>query len=94
MRLVRFYFIIGLVVSILTSCAQIGTIEGGKKDENPPRVVKSSVENKTVNFSGKKIEWVFDEYFQLNNPQNSVSITPNHTRLKQAHRQRNWKLNS
>jgi hypothetical protein len=82
MRLVRFYFIIGLLVSILTSCAQIGTIEGGKKDENPPRVVKSSVENKTVNFSGKKIEWVFDEYFQLNNPQNSVSITPNHTRLK------------
>lgn len=82
MRLVRFYSIIGLVVSILTSCAQIGTIEGGKKDENPPRVVKSSVENRTVNFSGEKIEWVFDEYFQLNNPQNSVSITPNHTRLK------------
>lgn len=82
MRLVRFYFIIGLVVSILTSCAQIGTIEGGKKDENPPRVVKSSVENRTVNFSGEKIEWVFDEYFQLNNPQNSISITPNHTRLK------------
>ena len=82
MRLVRFHFIIGLTVSILTSCAQIGTIEGGKKDENPPRVVKSSVENRTVNFSGKKIEWVFDEYFQLNNPQNSVSITPNHTRLK------------
>lgn len=82
MRLVRFYFIIGLIVSILTSCAQIGTIEGGKKDENPPRVVKSSVENRTVNFSGEKIEWVFDEYFQLNNPQNSISITPNHTRLK------------
>jgi uncharacterized protein (DUF2141 family) len=82
MRLVKFYFVIGLISSLLASCAQIGTIEGGDKDDSPPRVVKSTVENKTINFKEKKIEWVFDEYFQLNNPQNSVSITPNHTRLK------------
>ena len=60
MRLVRNYFIeLSLVIGLLSSCAQIGTIEGGAKDENPPRVVKSSVENGTVNFKEKKIEWVF-----------------------------------
>ncbi|MFM7668366.1 MAG: Ig-like domain-containing protein, partial [Bacteroidota bacterium] len=82
MRLVSNYYIIGLFLGLLSSCAQIGTIEGGAKDENPPRVVKSSSENGTTNFKEKKIEFVFDEYFQLNNPQNTVSITPNHTRLK------------
>lgn len=83
MRLDRNYFIVlSLVIGLLGSCAQIGTIDGGAKDENPPRVVKSTVENGTVNFKEKKIEWVFNEYFQLNNPQNTVSITPNHTRIK------------
>jgi hypothetical protein len=82
MRLVSNYFIIWLFLGLLASCAQIGTIDGGAKDENPPRVVKSSVENGSVNFKEKKIEWFFDEFFTLNNPQNTVSITPNHTRLK------------
>jgi uncharacterized protein (DUF2141 family) len=82
MRLVSNYYIIGLFLGLLSSCAQIGTIEGGAKDENPPRVIKSSSENGTINFKEKKIEFVFDEYFQLNNPKNTVSITPNHTRLK------------
>jgi uncharacterized protein (DUF2141 family) len=82
MRLVGNYFIIGLFLGLLYSCAQIGTIQGGKKDETPPRVLKSSSSNGTVNFKEKKIEFIFDEYFQLNNPQNTVSITPNHTRLK------------
>jgi len=56
MRLVKFYFVIGLISSLLASCAQIGTIEGGDKDDNPPRVVKSTVENKTINFKEKKSE--------------------------------------
>jgi hypothetical protein len=83
MYLVRNYFVVfSLIIGLLSSCAQIGTIEGGVRDEIPPRVVKSSTENGSVNFIEKKIEWVFDEYFQLNNHQNTVSITPNHSRLK------------
>lgn len=82
MYLVRSYFIIGLFLGLVSSCAQVGIIDGGKKDEIPPRVVKSSVENGAVNFKENKIELTFDEYFTLNNPQNTVSITPNQTRIK------------
>ncbi len=62
---------IGLIILISSilwfSCARIGTLTGGEKDETPPQIIGSNPAEKTTNFSGKKITIIFDEYFQLNN---------------------------
>ena len=82
MRLARYNFISVFLAAFLLSCAQLGSIEGGAKDVSAPRMVKSTVKNGSTNFRERTIEWQFDEYFQLNNPQTTISITPNHTRIK------------
>lgn len=82
MRLARNSFIIGLITILLFGCAQLGTIEGGAKDAHAPKVIKSSVKNGSTNFNQRFLEWQFDEYFQLNNPQTTISLTPSHSRLK------------
>ena len=66
-----------LLFSILwLSCAQIGTLTGGDKDETPPKIVGSEPAEKTLNFSDDKITIVFDEYFQLNNLQGVFLSSP------------------
>ena len=56
-RTVAFLFI----CTLIASCAQIGALSGGAKDETPPKVVKYSPDSAQLNFSSKKIE-----IFQLN----------------------------
>lgn len=60
---------------IIASCAQIRTPTGGERDKEPPVLVKSLPENKTLNFSDKKILLEFDEFIQLKN-RNRITITP------------------
>lgn len=57
-------------------CAQITPLTGGKKDNAPPKVIKSSPENATVNFSSSLIEIQFDEFVTLKDLQNQFVITP------------------
>lgn len=58
---------------LITGCAQVGSLTGGKKDETPPILLKSTPEEQTLNFKGNKLVFKFDEYFILDNL-NSVFI--------------------
>lgn len=83
MSLARIYPII-LFVLLLTSCAQVGTISGGPKDEiaPQPKVLKVFPPNETTNFSSKEIEIPFNEFIVLNNPIENIKIVPPHAKLK------------
>jgi hypothetical protein len=51
----------------LFTCAQIGSLTGGDKDEDPPIFLKGTPEDKSVNFREDRITLLFDEFFVLNN---------------------------
>ncbi len=65
-----------LAVATLLGCANIGTPDGGRYDEEPPEVVRSSPVNKAVNVKGKKINIHFNEYIKLENASEKVVISP------------------
>ncbi|MEY3425980.1 MAG: hypothetical protein RL679_1338, partial [Bacteroidota bacterium] len=69
---------------MLLSCAQVGEISGGEKDEIAPIPVagKTIPGNESINFKGKSVKITFDEYVQLNNPQQTVIFIPNHATPK------------
>ena len=56
----RYYFII-LSVLLVTSCAQVGTISGGKKDIIAPQIKKSSLKDKTVNLGHYLIDYKYSD---------------------------------
>ena len=62
---------------LLAGCANRGIgPQGGPKDETPPKVVKETPENGTLNYHGKRAEIVFNEYLQLDDVSNNVLISP------------------
>lgn len=78
----RFILILTLIF-IIASCAQVGSISGGPKDETPPRVVENGLqpENGTLNFNQKTIEFKFDEFIRLDKPTETISIIPNDVKV-------------
>jgi hypothetical protein len=65
-----------LLLLILGSCAHIVPPEGGRKDEIPPKLVKSSPPTNSVNYRSKKITLTFDENIQIVNLRENFSVTP------------------
>ncbi len=76
----RFFSLILIV--FLSSCAQVGTLSGGEKDETAPKPIekKTLPANETILFTGNSVSFEFDEFVQLNNPQQSIQLVPNHAR--------------
>lgn len=72
--------IIFLFPLILLSCAQVGVVSGGEKDETAPQPVagKTLPPNETVGFTSNQVEITFDEFIQLNNPVQTIFFVPNH----------------
>ena len=69
------YFL--LLYILLTACAQQQALTGGEKDEDPPQIDESvSTPNNQTNFEKQTIEFVFDEYIQLQNALKLVVISP------------------
>lgn len=64
------------LASLLWGCATMKNPEGGPRDRNPPKVLKTEPKNLTTNFSTKKIVIDFDEYIKLNNEFKEFSISP------------------
>lgn len=63
------YFVVG--------CASISPLEGGPKDETPPKVLEDeSTPNFQANSSPRRIELVFDEWVTLTDVFNQVVISP------------------
>ncbi len=60
----------------LSSCANIGTPDGGRYDEEPPVVKYSSPDNKATGVRSKKINIHFNEYVKLENASEKVVISP------------------
>lgn len=83
MSLARFYPII-LIAFLISSCAQVGTLSGGDKDEVAPQPKLSRVNppNESTNFKGKQVEIPFDEFITLSNPNENIRIVPPHATLK------------
>lgn len=66
---------LGLLIG--SSCANRGMgPQGGPKDETPPKVVKETPQNGVLNYTGKDIQIVFDEYIQLDNIAENLLISP------------------
>lgn len=70
------YWLALVVLITLARCAQQVAPTGGEKDVIPPKLVQSTPENKALNFKGKTIELLFDEYVILDNIQQKLTITP------------------
>jgi uncharacterized protein (DUF2141 family) len=71
------WILIILVTSLIAQqCAKQTAPTGGPKDTTPPKLDRSEPETKGVNFKGDKIELIFDELIQLNNPREQLIITP------------------
>jgi len=79
---VRFKYIIFrlpavfIFLSLLYACANIGNPNGGPYDEKPPKVINSKPAMNQLNFKGKSIEVMFDEFISVDNPSENVIVTP------------------
>ena len=71
------YFMAILVLAAFASaCANMASPNGGPFDETPPRFVRSTPNPLQTNYTGKKIEILFDELIQIDKPSENVIITP------------------
>ena len=61
---------------LLFSCAQVASPSGGSVDRKPPKVVRYKPDSAALNFNARSIEIQFDEYFQLQELNNQLIISP------------------
>lgn len=60
----------------VVSCANIGSPDGGRFDENPPFVVSASPAQKATNVTRKKASILFNEFIKLTNASEKVMVSP------------------
>lgn len=65
-----------VAVLFLNSCAKQSSPMGGPQDEDPPILLSSSPENESINVKPEVISLEFNEYVQLENPNQTIIITP------------------
>ncbi len=65
-----------ICVILLSGCAQIKSLDGGAKDTQAPVLVSSSLENESLNFKDKSVNFSFDEYIALNDIQGQLIFSP------------------
>lgn len=65
-----------LLLFVFDSCAKRGNPDGGPRDEEPPKFLRASPENYSINFKEKEIRIFFDEYVKLNEAQRQIIISP------------------
>jgi uncharacterized protein (DUF2141 family) len=75
-RITLIRILIAPILLSVASCALIVAPTGGPKDITPPVVLKESPPNKSTSFNEKKITIRFDEYVQLQNPDDQIVISP------------------
>lgn len=68
--------IIYKIVVFTSGCAQIVPPTGGPRDSLPPVMVKALPKDSTLDFKGNKIVLTFDEYVQLERPEEQLIISP------------------
>lgn len=76
--LLVFVFLFSLPI-LLQNCAQVSSPPGGKRDTLAPKLVESTPKNRQLNYQGKTVELLFDEYVSAENLQQKLLITPQDT---------------
>lgn len=76
----KFFYVI-FIFLFLVSCAQIGVLTGGETDEYPPRIIRSSIPPFALNTTPKQIILYFDEYYQLNKPEETIKLIPEDAKI-------------
>ena len=66
-----------IILVYICACANPIPPTGGPKDLDPPTLINTSPENKTLNFEGSEISLEFDEYIKEENLLTQLMITPN-----------------
>ena len=61
----------------VSSCASVGTPEGGLKDEEPPKLVQSTPKEGQLNVNTKELVLTFNEEIQTKDITRQMLITPN-----------------
>lgn len=77
-------FKIVLILFLLSSCAQVGILNGGAKDEFAPKpdLDKMVPRNAITSYNGKELIIPFDEYIKLKNPSETIVVVPPNIRPK------------
>lgn len=70
-----------IIISFFSGCASIQQPTGGPKDSIPPKVLKESPANKTLNFNAKEVQIEFNEYVKIKDESKEFSITPSPEKL-------------
>lgn len=82
--LFRFFWLVVLLAG-MDSCANRGLgPTGGPKDLTPPKVLKVTPPNKTTQFSGKRVEILFNKIVQLDHPLDKIVVSPPQTKIPAA----------
>ena len=71
-----FHLFIIIAVTLAGGCANKVAPTGGTKDVVPPKLLKATPDDNTVNFSSKTITLTFDEYVQLKDAAKQVVVSP------------------
>ncbi len=81
-------YLIFILLFIVTSCAQVGTITGGGPDVSAPKPLKEKVDplNGSTNFDKNHIEMPFDEFFKLKSPSENIVMIPPHARINASYK--------
>ena len=64
------------VIIVFNRCAQIGILNGGMRDQTPPKLIQAIPELKTLQFNSDIITLRFDEFIQLRDINNQLVISP------------------
>jgi len=65
-----------IIIGFVSACANMASPNGGPYDEKPPVFIRSTPRPLQTNYTGKKIEIIFDELIQIDKPSENVIITP------------------
>ena len=67
---------LALALLFAGGCAQVGSPDGGAKDDAPPVVVSASAAFGTTEWSGTVLKLTFDEFVQVQDARNQVLVSP------------------
>jgi uncharacterized protein (DUF2141 family) len=72
----RIFITLFSISIVFYACASIQQPQGGPRDTEPPKVLKITPKDLSVNFTATKIVVEFDEYFKIQNEFKEFSVSP------------------
>ena len=76
MKMLCIAFLISHFSLLISSCARMGSPDGGWYDDDPPRVLYSIPAEQATNVTAKKMTIYFDEFVKLADPSQNVIVSP------------------